>query len=116
MVGRCRNLKAGTEDTVRLAWECARPNAIVVSIVGALHQPQLLPLPGAARSLVFKTGGVDGCDCTEYCSLIAAGQMVPAPLASLSNSLDEIDEAYRILRIGWRVIKGGDWVDDEKEG
>lgn len=35
---------AGTEETFRLAWECARPNAIV-TIVAMYDRPQTLPLP-----------------------------------------------------------------------
>lgn len=93
---------AGTEDTFRLAWECARPNAIV-TIVALYDQPQLLPLPEMyGKNLVFKTGGVDGCDCAEILRLIAAGQIDTTPLITHRFPLEEIDEAYRILRIGWR--------------
>ena len=35
---------AGSEETFRLAWECARPNA-VVTIVALYDKSQLLPLP-----------------------------------------------------------------------
>ena len=35
---------AGSDDSFRLAWECARPNAIV-SIVALYYKPQTLPLP-----------------------------------------------------------------------
>lgn len=35
---------AGGEETFRLAWECARPNAIV-TIVALYDRPQILPLP-----------------------------------------------------------------------
>lgn len=35
---------AGTDDTFRLAWECARPNAIV-TVVALYDRPQVLPLP-----------------------------------------------------------------------
>lgn len=53
---------AGAEDTFRLAWECARPNATVV-IVALYDRPQVLPLPDMyGKNLTFKTGGVDGCD------------------------------------------------------
>ena len=88
---------AGTEDTFRLAWECARPNAIV-TIVALYDQPQLLPLPEMyGKNLVFKTGGVDGCDCAEILRLIAAGQIDTTPLITHRFSLEEIDEAYRIF-------------------
>ena len=38
---------AGTDDTFRLAWECARPNAIV-TVVALYDQPQHLP-PGSSH-------------------------------------------------------------------
>ncbi len=57
---------AGGEKTFHLAWECARPNAIV-TVVALYDQPQILPLPEMyGKNLTFKTGGVDGCDC-EAC-------------------------------------------------
>ena len=88
---------AGTEDTFRLAWECARPNAIVSSVALG-DQPHLLPLPETyGKNLVFKTGGVDGCDCAEILRLIAAGQIDTTPLITHRFSLEEIDEAYRIF-------------------
>ena len=56
---------AGGEDTFRLAWECARPNA-TVTVVALYDKPQILPLPYMyGKNLTFKTGGVDGCDCAE---------------------------------------------------
>ena len=35
---------AGSETTFRMAWECARPNAIV-TVVALYDGPQILPLP-----------------------------------------------------------------------
>lgn len=35
---------AGTKDTFRLAWECARPNAII-TVVALYDEAQMLPLP-----------------------------------------------------------------------
>ena len=53
---------AGSEETFRLAWECARPNA-VVTVVALYDGPQTLPLPEMyGKNLTFKTGGVDGCN------------------------------------------------------
>ena len=85
-----------------LAWECARPNAIVTIVAlydsVALRRVQLLPLPEMyGKNLVFKTGGVDGCDCAEILRLIAAGQIDTTPLITHRFSLEEIDEAYRIF-------------------
>lgn len=67
---------AGSEDTFRLAWDCTRPNAIV-TIVALYDKPQLIPLPDMyGKNLIFKTGGVDGCDCAEILRLIEEGYRV----------------------------------------
>ena len=71
---------AGAEETVRLAWECARPNA-VVTIVALYNGSQILPLPEMyGKNLTFKTGGVDGCDCGEILELISQGKLDTEPL------------------------------------
>lgn len=88
---------AGTEDTFRLAWQCARPNA-VVTIVALYDQPQLLPLPQMyGKNLTFKTGGVDGCDCAEILRLIEQGKIDTTPLITHRFPLNEIEEAYRVF-------------------
>mgnify|MGYP000405845001 FL=1 len=88
---------AGSEDTFRLAWECARPNAIV-TIVALYDEPQLLPLPDMyGKNLIFKTGGVDGCDCAEILNLIEEGKIDTTPLITHRFPLSEIEEAYRIF-------------------
>ena len=88
---------AGSDDTFRLAWECARPNAIV-TIVALYDQPQILPLPEMyGKNLTFKTGGVDGCDCEEVLRLIEAGKIDTTPLITHRFPLREIEEAYRIF-------------------
>ena len=88
---------AGTEDSFRLAWECARPNAIV-TIVALYDGPQLLPLPDMyGKNLTFKTGGVDGCDCAEILRLIEEGKIDTTPLITHRFPLNEIEEAYRIF-------------------
>ena len=88
---------AGGEDTFRLAWECARPNAIV-TIVALYDKPQLLPLPDMyGKNLIFKTGGVDGCDCAEILNLIEQGKIDTTPLITHRFPLNEIEEAYRIF-------------------
>ena len=85
---------AGAEDTFRLAWECARPNAIV-----ALYdKPQTLPLPEMyGKNLTFKTGGVDGCDCAEILSRIEAGKIDTTPLITHRYKLADITEAYHLF-------------------
>lgn len=67
---------AGADDTFRLAWECARPNAIV-TVVALYDKPQTLPLPDMyGKNLTFKTGGVDGCDCEEILRLIEEARLI----------------------------------------
>ena len=88
---------AGTEDSFRLAWECARPNAIV-TIVALYDRPQILPLPDMyGKNLTFKTGGVDGCDCAEILRLIAADELDTTPLITHIFPLSEIDAAYALF-------------------
>ena len=66
---------AGGTDTFRLAWQCARPNA-VVTIVTLYDSPQVLPLPDMyGKNLTFKTGGVDGCQCAQIMELIEQGKI-----------------------------------------
>ena len=88
---------AGTNDSFRLAWECARPNAIV-TVVALYDHPQVLPLPDMyGKNLTFKTGGVDGCDCAEILRLIEEGKIDTTPLITHRFPLNEIEEAYRIF-------------------
>ena len=88
---------AGTDDTFRLAWECARPNAIV-TVVALYDHPQVLPLPDMyGKNLTFKTGGVDGCDCAEILRLIEEGKIDTTPLITHRFALNEIEEAYRVF-------------------
>lgn len=88
---------AGAEDTFRLAWECARPNA-VVTVVALYDKPQILPLPDMyGKNLTFKTGGVDGCDCAEILRLIEAGKIDTTPLITHRFPLIKIEEAYRVF-------------------
>ena len=88
---------AGGENTFRLAWQCARPNAIV-TIVAMYDRPQVLPLPDMyGKNLTFKTGGVDGCDCDEILRLIAEGRIDTTPLITHRFPLARIEEAYHVF-------------------
>ena len=88
---------AGADDTFRLAWECARPNAIV-TIVALYDKPQVLPLPDMyGKNLTFKTGGVDGCDCAEILRLIEQGQLDTTPLITHRYPLTDIAAAYDLF-------------------
>ena len=88
---------AGADDTFRLAWECARPNA-VVTVVALYDKAQTLPLPEMyGKNLTFKTGGVDGCDCEETLRLIADGKIDTEPLLTHTYPLERIAEAYELF-------------------
>lgn len=88
---------AGGRDTFQLAWKCARPNAIV-TIVALYDEAQSLPLPDMyGKNLIFKTGGVDGCDCAEILRLIEEGKIDITPLITHRFKLADIEEAYRIF-------------------
>ena len=88
---------AGAEETFRLAWKCARPNA-VVTIVALYNGSQILPLPEMyGKNLPFKTGGVDGCDCGEILELISQGKLDTEPLITHTYPLKEIAAAYDLF-------------------
>ena len=88
---------AGGKTPFQLAWQCARPNAIV-AVVALYDEPQQLPLPDMyGKNLTFKTGGVDGCDCEEVLRLIEQGKIDTTPLITHRFPLSRIEEAYRIF-------------------
>ena len=87
----------GTEETFSMAWQCARPNAIV-TIVALYDRAQVLPLPEMyGKNLIFKTGGVDGCNCAETLSLIAQGKLDTTPLITHTYPLSQIEAAYDLF-------------------
>ena len=88
---------AGSETSFRMAWECARPNAIV-TVVALYDGPQTLPLPDMyGKNRIFKTGGVDGCNCGETLKLIEEGKIDTTPLITHTYALKDIEEAYHIF-------------------
>lgn len=88
---------AGADDTFQLAWEAARPNAIV-TIVALYDKPQILPLPDMyGKNLTFKTGGVDGGDCAEILRLIEEGKIDTTPLITHHFALTDIVKAYDLF-------------------
>ena len=88
---------AGGPSTFQLAWQCARPNAIV-TVVALYDGPQTLPLPEMyGKNLVFKTGGVDGCNCAQTLELIARGKIDTTPLITHTYPLEWIEEAYDLF-------------------
>ena len=90
---------AGSDDSFQLAWQSARPNAIV-TIVALYDRPQVLPLPDMyGKNLTFKTGGVDGCDCAEILSLIEQGLIDTTPLITHRFKLEDIEDAYQLFEL-----------------
>lgn len=88
---------AGSEETFEMAWKAARANAIV-TVVALYDKPMVLPLPEMyGKNLVFKTGGVDGCDCEEILSLIEQGKIDTTPLITHKYPLKDIEKAYEVF-------------------
>lgn len=88
---------AGVPETFELAWRCVRPNA-VVTVVALYEDAQRLPLPDMyGKNLIFKTGGVDGCDCSEILEQISRGELDTTPMITHTFPLEQIEEAYRLF-------------------
>lgn len=88
---------AGGEDTFRMAWEIARPNA-VVCIAAMYERDQVLPLPEMyGKNLIFKTGGVDASKCEEIMRLIENGRIHTGCLITHRLPFEEILKAYEIF-------------------
>ncbi len=88
---------AGSEETFRLAWQCARPNA-VVTVVALYDRSQTLPLPEMyGKNLTFKTGGVDGCKCAQILKLIEQKKIDTTPLITHTYPLEVIAAAYELF-------------------
>ncbi len=88
---------AGNKETFKMAWDCARANAIVV-IVALYDENMILPLPDMyGKNLTFKTGGVDGCDCDEILEFIKEGKIDTTPLITHKYKLKDIKEAYNVF-------------------
>lgn len=91
---------AGSESSFEMAWQAARPNAIV-TIVALYDKPQVLPLPDMyGKNLTFKTGGVDGCDCAEILQLVSDGKIDTTPLITHRFPLSCVEDAYRLFASG----------------
>ena len=85
---------AGASATFQMAWQIARPNA-VVSVMALYEEDQVLPLPRMyGKNLVFKTGGVDAHGLDRVMNLIAAGKLDTSYLITHRFPLNRIEEAY----------------------
>ncbi len=88
---------AGAAKTFCLAWQIARPNAIV-TVVAMYEEDQILPLPVMyGKNLTFKTGGVDGSDCEEIMNLISCGKLDTGFLITHRMDFAHIMDAYDIF-------------------
>ncbi len=85
---------AGKDGTFQLAWQIARPNAII-SLIAMYEEDQVLPLPKMyGKNLTWKTGGVDACKDGYLVQLIAEGKLDPAPLFNREYPLNDILQVY----------------------
>ena len=88
---------AGAPGTFELAWQAARPNAVVV-VVALYEQAQTLPLHRMyGKNLTFKTGGVDASQCGEIMRLIEAGRLDTSLMITHSAPLNDVLRGYDIF-------------------
>jgi alcohol dehydrogenase len=85
---------AGAINTFELAWQAARPNAVVV-VVALYESAQTLPLHTMyGKNLTFKTGGVDASRCDEIMRLIEAGRLDTSLMITHRAPLNDIMQGY----------------------
>ena len=78
--------------------EKEKPTMIDAHDAIVYDKPQMLPLPDMyGKNLIFKTRGVDGCDCEEILDLIAQGKIDTTPLITHRFPLSRIEEAYDVF-------------------
>lgn len=88
---------AGGKDTFQMAWQIARPAAIVC-LIAMYEEDQILPLPQMyGKNLIFKTGGVDAGKCSEIMALIAEGKLDPSVLITHRTDFKNILQAYDLF-------------------
>ena len=88
---------AGNEQSFELAWQLARPNAIV-ALVAMYETDPVLPLTRMyGKNLIFKTGGVDPCRCPRLLELLKEGKLKTDFLITHRGRLDDILEGYEIF-------------------
>lgn len=88
---------AGAKNTFELAWQAARPNAVVV-VVALYEEAQSLPLHRMyGKNLTFKTGGVDASKCPEIMRLIERGRLDTGLMITHRAPLNDIIRGYDIF-------------------
>ena len=84
--------------TFNMAWQIARPNAIV-GIVAMYEENQVLPLPRMyGKNLTFKTGGVDAVHCKKLVEMISKGIINTDFLITHTFDFGNVVEAYDFFR------------------
>lgn len=88
---------AGGENTFEMAWEIARPNAII-ALVGMYEKSQILALPDMyGKNLIFKTGGVDARHSEKLLEYISDGKINTDFLITQTFKFDDIEKAYKFF-------------------
>ena len=88
---------AGAKNTFELAWQAARPNAVVV-VVALYEEAQTIPLNRMyGKNLTFKTGGVDASRCSDIMRLIEAGRLDTCLMITHRAPLNDIMQGYDIF-------------------
>ena len=88
---------AGAKNTFELAWQAARPNAVVV-VVALYEEAQSIPLHKMyGKNLTFKTGGVDASRCSDIMRLIEAGRLDTSLMITHRAPLNDIMTGYDIF-------------------
>ena len=90
---------AGLKSTFQLAWQAARPNAIVVVVV-LYEEPQEIPLQLMyGKNLIFKTGGVDGNSnyAEEIMRLVQTKQIDTSCLITHKAPLNDVMRGYEVF-------------------
>lgn len=86
---------AGEKGTFQMAWQAARPNAIVV-LIALYEQAQELPLHQMyGKNLTFKTGGVDANACEEIMALVGCGKLDTSCLITHRAPLEDALAGYQ---------------------
>ena len=88
---------AGAKNTFELAWQAARPNAIVV-VVALYAEAQSIPLHLMyGKNLTFKTGGVDANSCGDIMKLIETKRLDTSLMITHRAPLNDILKGYDIF-------------------